>query len=88
MFHSQSVLSFFFLALLLLDLLQVECLVCHNFAYPGEEVSCSVRGCQGVYHRKCVKDRFGISLKKFKCQQHVRSYKNNPNIIFICAMLF
>ncbi|KAM2542976.1 hypothetical protein TB2_022346 [Malus domestica] len=48
----------------------VECLVCHKFAYPGEVVSCSVRGCQGVYHRKCVKDRFGISLKKFKCQQH------------------
>ncbi|KAB2625949.1 histone-lysine N-methyltransferase ASHR3 [Pyrus ussuriensis x Pyrus communis] len=38
----------------------VECLVCHNFAYPGEEVSCSVRGCQGVYHRKCVKDRYCV----------------------------
>ncbi|KAM1833590.1 hypothetical protein ACFX13_023394 [Malus domestica] len=52
----------------------VECLVFHKFAYPREVVSCSIRGCQRVYHRKCVKDRFGISLKKFKCQQHVESF--------------
>ncbi|KAH0993245.1 hypothetical protein GBA52_004728 [Prunus armeniaca] len=49
----------------------VECLVCHYYVYPGEEVVCSVRGCQGVYHGKCVKERLRISnMKKFKCQQH------------------
>ncbi|XP_057967904.1 histone-lysine N-methyltransferase ASHR3 isoform X2 [Malania oleifera] len=49
----------------------VECLVCHNFIYPGEEVLCSVRGCQGVYHLMCAKRRLAFSIsRKFKCPQH------------------
>lgn len=53
---------------------QVECLVCTSFICPGEELLCSVRNCEGVYHLTCAKERFGASnLKKFKCPQHVRS---------------
>ncbi|PRQ37685.1 putative histone-lysine N-methyltransferase transcription regulator SET family [Rosa chinensis] len=49
-----------------------ECLVCHNFVCPGDEILCSVRGCQGLYHQECVKGRPGISnTKKFTCPQHV-----------------
>ncbi|KAJ9689094.1 hypothetical protein PVL29_014640 [Vitis rotundifolia] len=48
-----------------------ECLVCHSFIYPGEEVSCTIEGCQGVYHLKCAKKELGFSTKrKFKCPQH------------------
>ncbi|PON99308.1 Histone-lysine N-methyltransferase, SET [Trema orientale] len=59
----------------------VECLVCYSFIYPGEGVVCTVRGCRGVYHIKCVKDRLGIcNLKKFKCPQHACFIcKQNPN---------
>lgn len=86
---------FFTCSSLLLVSFQVECLVCHYYVYPGEEVVCSVRGCQGVYHGKCVKEKLRISnMKKFKCQQHVRSEKNNHTVgstylfILFCAMLF
>ncbi|GMH16616.1 hypothetical protein Nepgr_018457 [Nepenthes gracilis] len=49
----------------------VECRTCSHFIYPGDEVYCSVRGCRGVYHLLCAKDRLGCSaLKKFKCPQH------------------
>ncbi|XP_059454726.1 histone-lysine N-methyltransferase ASHR3-like [Corylus avellana] len=49
----------------------VECLVCHNLIYPGEELLCSVRGCQGVYHIQCAKAKLQVlNLKKFKCPQH------------------
>ncbi|KAL5547602.1 hypothetical protein UlMin_002833 [Ulmus minor] len=49
----------------------VDCLVCRSFIDPGEEVSCSVRGCRGVYHIKCVKEKLGIcNPKSFKCPQH------------------
>ncbi|KAK9274761.1 hypothetical protein L1049_022013 [Liquidambar formosana] len=49
----------------------VECLVCHHFINPGEELFCTVRGCQAVYHIICAKERLGFSsLKKFKCPQH------------------
>ncbi|KAJ7955686.1 Histone-lysine N-methyltransferase [Quillaja saponaria] len=49
----------------------VECLVCQSFVYPGEEVLCSVRGCQGVFHIKCAKEAVGVSnTKNFKCLQH------------------
>uniref|UniRef100_A0A5B7BNK0 Putative histone-lysine N-methyltransferase ASHR3 isoform X1 n=1 Tax=Davidia involucrata TaxID=16924 RepID=A0A5B7BNK0_DAVIN len=49
----------------------VECRVCQNLIYPGEEVLCSVRGCQGVYHLTCAKERLGFSSsRKFKCPQH------------------
>ncbi|XP_044463656.1 histone-lysine N-methyltransferase ASHR3 [Mangifera indica] len=48
-----------------------ECLVCHKTIYPGEELLCTVRGCQGGYHLICAKERLGISnTKKFKCPQH------------------
>ncbi|XP_021276511.1 histone-lysine N-methyltransferase ASHR3 [Herrania umbratica] len=50
----------------------VECLHCYKLIYPGEEVLCSVRGCQGVYHKKCAKESFRMSNpKKFQCPQHV-----------------
>lgn len=56
-----------------LILFQDECLVCHSFIYPGEEVSCTIDGCQGVYHLKCAKNELGFSTKrKFKCPQHVK----------------
>ncbi|XP_004298060.1 PREDICTED: histone-lysine N-methyltransferase ASHR3-like [Fragaria vesca subsp. vesca] len=49
-----------------------ECQICHHFVYPGEEILCSVRGCQGPYHQGCVKERLRISnMKKFTCPQHV-----------------
>ncbi|KAG2668127.1 hypothetical protein I3760_15G145500 [Carya illinoinensis] len=49
----------------------VDCLVCHDIIYPGDEVLCSVRDCQGVYHLECAKARLQISnLKNFKCPQH------------------
>ncbi|KAF3452908.1 hypothetical protein FNV43_RR03341 [Rhamnella rubrinervis] len=49
----------------------VECLVCQKFVYPGEEVVCSVRCCEGVYHIRCVKETIGFcNPKKFKCPQH------------------
>ncbi|KAJ8750665.1 hypothetical protein K2173_015846 [Erythroxylum novogranatense] len=49
----------------------IQCLQCHLFINPGEELLCSVHDCQGVYHLKCAKERLGITnLKKFKCPQH------------------
>ncbi|XP_030954942.1 histone-lysine N-methyltransferase ASHR3 isoform X1 [Quercus lobata] len=49
----------------------IECLVCHNYIYPEEGVLCSVRGCQGLYHIQCAKEKLQVSnLKKFKCPQH------------------
>ncbi|KAG8639474.1 histone-lysine N-methyltransferase ASHR3 isoform X2 [Manihot esculenta] len=49
----------------------VECLVCHGFILPGEEVICTVRNCEGVYHLLCAKEKLGVSnLEKFKCPQH------------------
>lgn len=53
---------------------QVDCLFCRSLIYAGEEAVCSVRGCRGVSHLKCVKDELGIcNPKKFKCPQHVNS---------------
>ncbi|XWS73134.1 hypothetical protein CRYUN_Cryun02cG0099200 [Craigia yunnanensis] len=50
----------------------VECLYCHKLIYPGEKVLCSVRGCQGVYHKICAKESLRMSnTKKFQCPQHV-----------------
>ncbi|KAL9224144.1 hypothetical protein vseg_000210 [Gypsophila vaccaria] len=49
----------------------VECRVCSSYIYPGSEVSCSVRGCQGMYHLTCAKETFQCSsLTNFKCPQH------------------
>ncbi|XP_010438120.1 PREDICTED: histone-lysine N-methyltransferase ASHR3-like isoform X2 [Camelina sativa] len=49
----------------------VDCLVCHKPVYPGEEVLCSVRGCQGAYHLLCAKESLSVSKSgKFKCPQH------------------
>jgi hypothetical protein len=49
----------------------VDCLVCHKPVYPGEDLSCSVRGCQGAYHSLCAKESLGFSKSsKFKCPQH------------------
>ncbi|KAK9932087.1 hypothetical protein M0R45_019337 [Rubus argutus] len=53
-------------------------LFAHHFVYPGEEVLCSVRGCQGIYHGVCVKERPG-NMKKFTCPQHA---------CFICKQRF
>ncbi|XP_013674044.2 histone-lysine N-methyltransferase ASHR3 [Brassica napus] len=48
-----------------------DCLVCRKLVYPGEEVLCSVRGCQGVYHLLCAKESLGFhNLGKFRCPQH------------------
>ncbi|XP_052180792.1 histone-lysine N-methyltransferase ASHR3 isoform X2 [Diospyros lotus] len=48
----------------------VECRVCQNSIYPGDEVSCFVRGCQGVFHSICAKEKLCFTSKKFKCPQH------------------
>ena len=51
---------------------QVECIHCHKLIYPGEEVCCSIRGCQGVYHKTCANESLRMSNpKKFQCPQHV-----------------
>ncbi|XP_022749488.1 histone-lysine N-methyltransferase ASHR3-like isoform X3 [Durio zibethinus] len=42
----------------------VECIHCHKLIYPGEEVCCSVRGCQGVYHKICAKESLKMSNPK------------------------
>ncbi|KAL0679931.1 hypothetical protein Bca4012_007912 [Brassica carinata] len=48
-----------------------DCLVCRKLVYPGEEVMCSVRGCQGVYHLLCAKESLGFhNPGKFRCPQH------------------
>ncbi|KAA8535415.1 hypothetical protein F0562_030418 [Nyssa sinensis] len=53
----------------------VQCHVCQNLVYPGEEVLCSVCGCQEVYHLTCAKERLGFSsFRKFKCPQHWDMY--------------
>ncbi|KAL9248997.1 Histone-lysine N-methyltransferase ASHR3-like protein, partial [Drosera capensis] len=50
----------------------VSCRTCSLVIDPGDEVSCRVRGCPGVYHKLCARERFGsIIPKKFKCPQHV-----------------
>ncbi|XWS27243.1 hypothetical protein CRYUN_Cryun26dG0098000 [Craigia yunnanensis] len=50
----------------------VECIHCHKLIYPGEEVCCSIRGCQGVYHKTCANESLRMSNpKKFQCPQHV-----------------
>ncbi|KAK3006144.1 hypothetical protein RJ639_016222 [Escallonia herrerae] len=50
---------------------QAECRLCQTIIYPGGELLCSVRDCQGAYHLKCAKERLGYSSwKKFKCPQH------------------
>ncbi|KAK3024867.1 hypothetical protein RJ639_044479 [Escallonia herrerae] len=50
---------------------QAECRLCQTIIYPGGELSCSVRDCEGAYHLKCAKERLGYSSwKKFKCPQH------------------
>ncbi|KAK3221654.1 hypothetical protein Dsin_008679 [Dipteronia sinensis] len=60
-----------FLPFLVSSKTMVECLLCHKYIFPGEEVICSVRGCQGVYHLLCVKERLRFSKPaKFKCPQH------------------
>ncbi|GMJ15620.1 ASH1-related 3, SET domain group 4 [Hibiscus trionum] len=42
----------------------VECLDCHKNIYPGEEVLCTVRGCQGVYHKTCAEESLRMSNPK------------------------
>ncbi|XP_027066288.2 histone-lysine N-methyltransferase ASHR3-like [Coffea arabica] len=49
----------------------VECRVCKSCVFPEEEILCSVRSCQEVYHLKCAIERLRFSsLKPFKCPQH------------------
>ncbi|XP_027348242.1 histone-lysine N-methyltransferase ASHR3 [Abrus precatorius] len=49
-----------------------ECCFCRHCICPGEELLCSVRGCDARYHVECAKEVVGAaSLKKFKCPQHV-----------------
>ncbi|ONK69689.1 uncharacterized protein A4U43_C05F25710 [Asparagus officinalis] len=48
-----------------------ECRECNRYVYPGEQVLCSVRGCQEAYHVTCAKKRkWKTSAKEFKCLQH------------------
>ncbi|OIV98519.1 hypothetical protein TanjilG_27610 [Lupinus angustifolius] len=50
---------------------EVDCSFCQRFVNPGEEISCSVRGCGTCYHKECAKEAGGILNKnKFKCPQH------------------
>lgn len=40
-------------------------------------MKCSVRGCRGTYHIKCVEDSLkGSCLTKFKCPHHVSKMTN------------
>ncbi|CAO2841592.1 unnamed protein product [Amaranthus hypochondriacus] len=49
----------------------VKCCACSSYIYPGDEISCSVRGCTTIFHLKCATNKFQSSaLKKFKCPQH------------------
>ncbi|XP_031121879.1 histone-lysine N-methyltransferase ASHR3 isoform X2 [Ipomoea triloba] len=63
----------------------VECPVCQNLIFPGEDLSCSVRGCQVVVHQLCAIERLGFSsTKQFKCPQHVCFACNKMNHIWRC----
>ncbi|KAG2398984.1 Histone-lysine N-methyltransferase [Vigna angularis] len=61
-----------------------ECCFCRHFIYPGEELLCSVRGCDARCHSECAKDSGGAtSLKKYKCPQHVDAVlplKDHPGL--------
>ncbi|CAD5179930.1 unnamed protein product [Musa acuminata subsp. malaccensis] len=49
----------------------VDCHMCNRCIYPGEELRCSVLGCQEAYHLTCAKKLIGPSTSKpFKCPQH------------------
>ncbi|CAL9196123.1 unnamed protein product [Musa hybrid cultivar] len=49
----------------------VDCRICNRCIYPGEEVQCSVLGCQEAYHLACAKQLIGsFTAKIFKCPQH------------------
>ncbi|VFQ95173.1 unnamed protein product [Cuscuta campestris] len=63
----------------------VECVLCFNLMFPGEDISCSVRGCQVVVHKQCAKERLQFSsAKQFKCPQHVCYVCNKMNHIWRC----
>ncbi|CAH9086482.1 unnamed protein product [Cuscuta epithymum] len=62
-----------------------ECSVCLNLILPGEDISCSVRGCQIVVHQQCAKKiQCFSSAKQFKCPQHVCYSCNKTNHIWRC----
>ncbi|KAG5563912.1 hypothetical protein RHGRI_000181 [Rhododendron griersonianum] len=49
----------------------VECWVCQLSIHPGEEVLCSVNGCQAVFHSSCAREKcWSSSLKRVTCLQH------------------
>ncbi|XP_058213742.1 histone-lysine N-methyltransferase ASHR3 [Rhododendron vialii] len=49
----------------------VECRVCQLSIHPGEEVLCSVNGCQAVFHSSCAREKcWSSSLKRVTCLQH------------------
>lgn len=63
--------------------LQADCRACQKVIYPGSEVLCSVRSCDGAYHLTCAKERLGLtSSKKFKCPQHVKLFHLSSFFIF------
>ncbi|KAL2458221.1 Histone-lysine N-methyltransferase ASHR3 [Abeliophyllum distichum] len=62
-----------------------QCLVCQNIIYSEEELLCSVRGCQGAFHRKCAKEGLGFSSsKQFKCPQHACFLCKRKNHLWRC----
>ncbi|KZV29601.1 histone-lysine N-methyltransferase ASHR3-like [Dorcoceras hygrometricum] len=62
-----------------------KCRVCQNLVYSEQKVSCSVRGCQGVFHLTCARESLGFSSsKQFKCPQHIDQEKQYVgNILLI-----
>ncbi|XP_042433222.1 histone-lysine N-methyltransferase ASHR3-like [Zingiber officinale] len=48
----------------------VDCRMCNRPIFPGDEIRCTVVGCQEGYHLTCVKQMIGPTCKPFKCPQH------------------
>ncbi|XP_068652375.1 histone-lysine N-methyltransferase ASHR3 isoform X2 [Aristolochia californica] len=49
----------------------VECRLCSKIIYTGEEILCSVRGCEEAFHKTCAMSTPGVSSsKRFTCPVH------------------
>lgn len=65
----------------------IQCGVCQSGVYPEEKISCSIRGCKGVFHLICAKESLGFpssKQKQFKCPQHACFLCKQKNHLLRC----
>ncbi|CAA6671023.1 unnamed protein product [Spirodela intermedia] len=49
----------------------VDCRLCNRSIYPGDEIVCSIHGCEEAYHITCVTQNGVVSGSRgFKCPRH------------------